>query len=168
MSFLFETFAVPLWFIVVAFGCAAPLWIKWYKMFYKRFIVTGLLQKKFQQVSDLAEDKIDVFKKANDHMNANENKKNTTKKPAKGAEMGSADQPYVKIVLKVLALNGDAGMLIQSIADDLEIKSNEMKSSLSYLEDNEFVEAVVTGSGTKYYLAARGKKYCIKRGYIAE
>ena len=168
MSFLFETFAVPLWFIVFAFGCAAPLWIKWYKIFYKKFIVTGRLQKKIKQVSDLAEDKIDVLKKATDHMNTNANEKNTTKKPAKGAEMGSADQPYVKIVLKVLALNGDAGMLIQSIADNLDIKRNEIKSSLSYLEKNEFVEAVVGSSGDKYYLAARGKKYCIKRGYITE
>jgi len=82
--------------------------------------------------------------------------------------MGSADQPYVKIVLKVLALHGDAGMLIQSIADNLDIKRNEIKSSLSYLEKNEFVEAVVGSSGDKYYLAARGKKYCIKRGYITE
>jgi len=65
-------------------------------------------------------------------------------------------------------LNGDAGMLIESIADNLEIKSNEIKSSLSYLEKNEFVDAVETGSGAKYYLAARGKRYCIKRGYIEE
>jgi len=166
MSFLFETFALPLWFIVFVFGCAAPLWIKWYKIFYKKFIVTGRLQKKIKQVSDLAEDKIDVFKKATVHMNVNE--KNTTKKSSKGAEIGSADQPYVKIVLKVLALNGDAGMLIQSIADNLDIKRNEIKSSLSYLEKNEFVEAVIGSSGDKYYLSARGKKYCIKRGYITE
>lgn len=73
----------------------------------------------------------------------------------------------MKIVLKTLSLNGDAGMLIQSIADKLEIKSNEIKSSLAYLEDNDFVEAVTTSSGSKYYLSSRGKKYCIKRGYIS-
>lgn len=168
MSFLFETFALPLWFVVFAFACAAPLWIKWYKKFYNKFIVTGRLQKKIKQVGHLAEDKIDVFKKATDHLNAKEIEKNRTKKSAKGVEMGSADQPYVKIVLKVLALNGDAGMLIQSIADNLDIKRNEIKSSLSYLEKNEFVEAVVGSSGDKYYLSARGKKYCIKRGYITE
>jgi len=166
MSFLFETFAVPLWFIIFAFGCATPLWIKWYKIFYKKFIVTGLLQKKFQQASQIAEEKIDVLKKATDHMNANV--KSAIKKSGEGVEMGSEDQPYVKIVLKVLALNGDAGMLLQSIADNLDIKSNEIKSSLSYLEKNEFVESVAGGSGVKYYLAARGRKYCIKRGYITE
>jgi len=166
MSFLFETFAVPLWFIIFAFGCAMPLWIKWYKIFYKKFIVTGRLQNKIQQVSDIAEEKIDVLKKATDHMNTNV--KDALKKSGEGSAMGSADQPYVKIVLKVLALNGDAGMLLQSIADNLDIKSNEIKSSLIYLEKNEFIESVVGGSGEKYYLAARGRKYCIKRGYITE
>jgi len=166
MSFLFETFALPLWFIVFAFGCAAPLWIKWYKIFYKKFIVTGRLQKKIKQASEVAEEKIDVLKKATEHMNVNV--KNVIKKSGEGVEKASEDQPYVKIVLKVLALHGDAGMLIQSMADNLDIKSNEIKSSLSYLEKNEFVESVVGGNGVKYYLAPRGKKYCIKRGYITE
>lgn len=166
MSFLFETFAVPLWFIIFAFGCATPLWIKWYKIFYKKFIVTGLLRKKFQKASEVAEEKMDVLKKATEHMNANV--KGALKKSGEGSAMGSEDQPYVKIVLKVLALSGDAGMLLQSIADNLDIKSNEIKSSLSYLEKNEFVESVAGGSGVKYYLAPRGRKYCIKRGYITE
>ena len=74
----------------------------------------------------------------------------------------------MKIVLKTLALQGDAGMLIQSIADKLEINNNEIKSSLLYLEKNEFVDVVAASNGTKYYLSARGKKYCMKRGYITE
>ena len=49
MSFLFEIFEVPLWFLIFAFGCAAPLWIKWYKVFYKKFIASGLLQKKIRK-----------------------------------------------------------------------------------------------------------------------
>ncbi|MCW8988059.1 MAG: hypothetical protein OQK75_10390, partial [Gammaproteobacteria bacterium] len=79
-----------------------------------------------------------------------------------------AEQPYVKIVLKTLALTGDVGMLIQSIADKLRINSNDIKSTLSYLEKNEFVDVVTAGSGTKYYLSARGKRYAIKQGYIKE
>ena len=74
----------------------------------------------------------------------------------------------MKIVLKTLALAGDAGMLIQSIADKLEVSSNEIKSSLAYLEKNEFVESVAAGTGTKYYLTSRGKRYAIKQGYIKE
>ena len=72
----------------------------------------------------------------------------------------------MKIVLKMLALKGDAGMLIQSIADELNVKSNDIKSSLLYLEKNNFVESVAGNYGTKYYLSSRGKNYCAKRGYI--
>ena len=171
MSFLFETFPVPLWFLIFAFGCAAPLWIKWYQLVYKKLIKSNFFKKKFSDFDDLADEEISIFQKATDNWNSSvehDLKTAELKKSKRKHETKSTEQPYVKIVLKTLALNGDAGMLIQSIADNLEIKSNEIKSSLSYLENNEFVEAVVTGSGTKYYLAARGKKYCIKRGYIAE
>ena len=172
MSFLFETFDVPLWFLVFAFACAAPLWIKWYKAFYKKFIASGLLQKKTRKEGSASIDKIDVLRKATDNWNASvehELRAAESKKSRKKNSSSSSEQPYVKIVLKTLALNGDAGMLIQSIADDLNIKSNEIKSSLAYLEKNGFVEAVVGGSmGTKYYLDDRGKKYCVKRGYISQ
>lgn len=172
MSFLFATFPVPLWFLIFALGCAAPLWIKWYQWFYRKIIVNKLLKSDFFNSEDeIFEEDISVFQKATDNWNASAEhdlKTAELKKSKREHDANSTDQPYVKIVLKTLALNGDAGMLIQSIADNLEIKSNEIKSSLAYLEKNEFVEAITTGSGTKYYLVARGKKYCIKRGYIAE
>jgi predicted transcriptional regulator len=169
MLFLLETFEVPLWFLIFAFASAAPLWIKWYQVFYKKIIVQGLLQKKISKDDKVAEEDISILQKAADNWNASvehELKTAELKKSKREQDIGSEAQPYVKIVLKTLALTGDAGMLIQSIADNLEISSNEIKSSLSYLEKNGFVEAVIGGSGTKYYLASRGKEYCIKRGYI--
>lgn len=170
MSFFFETFQVPLWFLVFAFASAAPLWIKWYQWFYKKLIVTGVIQKIFNK-KELESEEISILKKATDGWNASvehDLKSAEIKKSSRKHLQTEEEQPYVKIVLKTLALNGDAGMLIQSIADNLEVNSNEIKSSLSYLEKNEFVESVAGGSGSKYYLAARGKRYCIKRGYIAE
>lgn len=172
MSFLYATFPVPLWFLIFAFACAAPLWIKWYKVFHKKVIVAKILKSDFFDSEDDAfSESTSVFQKATDNWNASvehDLKTADIKKSKREHDASSAEQPYVKIVLKTLALTGDAGMLIQSIADKLEIKSNEIKSSLTYLKENEFVEAVMTGSGEKYYLASRGKKYCIKRGYIAE
>ena len=168
MSFIFETFKVPLWFLIFAFASAAPLWIRWYQIFYKKFIVTGLLQKKIKKAGEVAEEKVDILKKATDNWNASaeqELEKNKLKKP-KQQDINSIEQPYVKIVLKTLALQGDAGMLIQSLADKLEVSSNEIKNALIYLEKNEFVDKVPASSGEKYYLSGRGKKYCIKRGYI--
>lgn len=169
MSFLFETFEVPLWFLIFVFACAAPLWISWYKKFYKKFIVTGILQRKLRKVKKTAEEKVDILKKASDYWDSSvveEKKQDEAEKASKANVLKSENQPYVKIVLKMLALKGDAGMLIQSIADELNISSNDIKSSLSYLEKNEFVEAISGGQGTKYYLVERGKNYCIKKGYI--
>jgi len=145
MSFLFSTFEIPLWFLVFAFGSATPLWIKWYKAFYKKFIVTGLLQKKIKQVGDAAEEKAKILKKATNNWNASTDhdlQSVELKKKRRENLSTEEEQPYVKIVLKTLALQGDAGMLIQSIADKLELGSNEIKSSLSYLEKNEFVDMV--------------------------
>ena len=171
MSFLLETFPVPLWFLIFSFACATPLWIKWYKFLYKKLIRSEFIKKKLNDFDESVDEDISILQKATDNWNASvehDLKTEELKKSKRKHEATSIEQPYVKIVLKTLALNGDAGMLIQSIADNLEIKSNEIKSSLAYLEKNEFVEAVTAGSGTKYYLADRGKKYCIKRGYIAE
>ena len=170
MSFLTATFDVPLWFLVFAFACAAPLWIKWYQYIYRKLIKSSFIKDKFKD-SEEFDSEISILQKATDNWNASvehELQSSEFKKSKHQHDISSANQPYVKIVLKTLALHGDAGMLIQSIADKLEINSNEIKSSLSYLEKNEFVEAVLGGSGTKYYLAGRGKKYCIKRGYITE
>lgn len=171
MSFLTETLDVPLWFLVFAFASAAPLWIKWYQAFYRKFIATGILQKKIKQAGDVAEEKANVLKKATENWNASaEHNFESSELQKKQREhlVTEAEQPYVKIVLKTLALQGDAGMLIQSIADKLEVGSNEIKSSLTYLEKNEFVDIVTAGSGTKYYLSARGKRYASKQGYIKE
>ena len=171
MSFLTETLDVPLWFLVFAFASAAPLWVKWYKLFYKKFIVTGILQKKIKEASDIAEDRAKILKKATENWNTSEEHQFETSQLQKKRQenlVSESEQPYVKIVLKTLALHGDAGMLIQSIADKLEVSSNKIKSSLSYLEKNEFVDVVTAGSGTKYYLSARGKRYAIKQGYIKE
>lgn len=169
MSYLTETLNVPLWFLVFAFASAAPLWVKWYQLFYKKFIVTGILQRKIKEAGDVAEDRANILRKASENWKVNEEYQSETSQLQRKRQENlktESEQPYVKIVLKTLALQGDAGMLIQSIADKLEISSLEIKSSLSYLEKNEFVDVVTAGTGTKYYLSERGKRYAIKQGYI--
>jgi len=170
MSFIFATFKVPLWFLIFALASAAPLWIKWYKFIYKKIITSNIVENTFSD-SEVFEPEAEsgILKKATDNWNTSvehELKSEELKKSKRQHDISSVDQPYVKIVLKVLAMKGDAGMLIQSISDNLEISSNEIKKALSYLEKNEFVESVSSGMGEKYYLSSRGKKYCIKRGYI--
>lgn len=172
MSFLFSTMNVPLLLIIFVVACATPAWIRWYKIFYNRFIKTGILKKKLEQVRDTAEEKVDILKKATENWNNNaEKERQETPGQANTNSVSLArteDLPYVKIVLKTLALKGDAGMMIQSIADALDASSNEIKSSLTYLEKNNFIEGVPGTMGTKYYLVERGRNYCVKKGYITE
>lgn len=171
MSFLFSTFEIPLWFLIFAFACAAPLWIKWYQWIYRKFISTDVLQKKRRTEVKENRAKEDILKKATDNWQGSEEinlNSSDAQKSRRDNLVTEAEQPYVKIVLKTLALNGDAGILIPSLADKLEVNTNEIKKALSYLEKNEFVESVAGGSGAKYYLASRGRRYCIKLGYITE
>jgi biopolymer transport protein ExbB/TolQ len=167
MSFLFATMKVPFWLLIFILACATPAWVRWYKKFYRKFIKTGLLQQKFEKVKETAEEKVDILKKATENWNNSVEKERKDAAQKSKAPANEVDQPYVKIVLKVLAKKGDAGILIQSISDALDISSNQIKNTLAYLEENKFIESVSSTHGTKYYLAARGKNYCIKRGYIA-
>lgn len=171
MSYLTETLNVPLWFLIFAIASAAPLWVTWYQRFHKKFIATGILQRKIKEASDMAEEKATILKKATENWKVSEEYNSERAELQRKRQENlktESEQPYVKIVLKTLALQGDAGMLIQSIADKLNVKSNEIKSSLLYLEKNEFVESVAASIGTKYYLTERGKRYAAKQGYIKE
>lgn len=171
MSFLLSTFEIPLWFLIFAFACAAPLWIQWYQWIYRKFISSDVMQKKRRTKVKENRAKDDVFKKATENWQGSEDvilNSSNAQKSRRENLVTEAEQPYVKIVLKTLALKGDAGILIPSLADKLQVNTNEIKKALSYLEKNEFVESVAGGSGAKYYLASRGRRYCIKLGYITE
>ena len=69
-------------------------------------------------------------------------------------------------ILKLLAVKGDQGMLVQSIADFLKIDSNATNHALNYLVEKNMVEMVIAMGGDKYFLSNAGKKYCIKKGYL--
>lgn len=173
MSFLISTFEIPLWFLIFAFACAAPLWIQWYQWIYRKFISSDVLQKKRRTEVKENRAKEAVLKKATGNGQGSESEEvilnsSDAQKSRHENLVTEAEQPYVKIVLKTLALKGDAGILIPSLADKLQVNTNEIKKALSYLEKNEFVESVAGGSGAKYYLASRGRRYCIKLGYITE
>lgn len=71
MFFIFDTIEIPFWFIVFVLASAAPIWIKWYKKFHKKFIVTGLLAKRLNKAKSVAEMKMEVFNKATNHWDEN-------------------------------------------------------------------------------------------------
>jgi predicted transcriptional regulator len=69
-------------------------------------------------------------------------------------------------ILKLLAVKGDQGMLLQSIADNLKIDSNMTNHAIEYLAGKKMVEVVNSMGGDKFFLTQAGKKYCNKKGYI--
>lgn len=89
-------------------------------------------------------------------------------KPVSQSRESKSKHPYVKIILKTVAMHGETGMLLKSIADALQVNSNEAKNTLAYLEENNFIEAVTGTHGTKYFLTQRGRSYAIKKGYLEE
>lgn len=181
MSFLFETTAIPFWFIVFIFGSAIPLWIKWYKKFHKKFISSGVLQEKIDEVKVSTDAKLGVLKRASDYWNAHnknssdkksDNKKTDfsdkkeKKQKAKESQEDRNKRKTIKIVLKVLAESGEAGILPKSISDKTDIDIMETNNSLEYLEEKKFAEAINGTAGTKYYLTKLGTKYCRNKKYI--
>ena len=67
MSFLNSTFEIPLWFLIFAFACAAPLWNQWYKWVYRKFISKDVLQKNRRHEARESRTKDDILKKATEN-----------------------------------------------------------------------------------------------------
>ena len=171
MSFFFDTIEIPFWFIVFIFASVAPLWIKWYKKFHNKFIVTGLLNKTFRRARSTAELKIDVLKKATDHWNDNSELtrnyegKVKKRKPEKKT-MDLNKKQNIQVVLKALADAGETGVLPKSISDKMSIDSLETSNALTYLVEKEYAEIINASSGSKYYLTDLGRQYCLNKKLV--
>ena len=171
MSFLFDTIAIPFWFIVFVLGSATPLWIKWYRKFHKKFIVTGILKKKIQSAKSATDIKLDVLKKATDNWNANSEASNYSeskpgKRKAVKKDVDPGKKKNIKTVLKILAAGGETGVLPKSISDKASLNSVDTNSALTYLTEKKYIEAINSTNGTKYYLTEHGKQFCMNKKYI--
>ena len=171
MSFLFETIAIPFWFIAFILASATPLWIKWYKKFHKKFIVTGVLQKKLKSAKSVTDMKLDVLKKATNYRDANSEVPNSSesqpkKRKAVKKDIDSGKKKNIKTVLKILAAGGETGVLPKSISDKASLNSVDTNSALTYLTDKNYIEAINSTNGTKYYLTKLGQQYCVNKKYI--
>ena len=166
MSFLFQNVSVPLIILLILIGTSMPVFIKLYKKFHNKFIRTGKLQKKFDEVVEATETQFEVVKKATKRISSNAIKKNSTHTDPKKPEKKPDSHLMEKEVLRVLAEKKDTGMLDRSIADMLELDTNKTNQLLRYLESKKFVEAVNGVHGVKFYLTQLGKTYCQKKGYL--
>ena len=157
MSFFFQTIAIPFWFVFFVFASATPLWIKWYKKFHNKFIITGVLQRKFRRE-----------KTATDPWNENSGfsgfseSTDIKRKPLK-KRIDPTKKKNIQTVLKMLAASGEVGILAKSLSDKAKINSIETTSALSYLIEKKYAESINATTGTKYYLTDLGRRYCINK-----
>lgn len=85
-------------------------------------------------------------------------------KQAEEETEGKLKRPNEIHILKLLAGVGDRGMLLKSIADQLELDSNTARRALDYLQNKKLVEVVSGMSGNQYYLTEVGKNFCRTKG----
>ena len=147
MSFLSQSVAIPMWFLIMM-----------------NVIVILLLLKLFSLVHRF--NRGDIVKEEHSDMVVWKIK---SRKPAAAPGKPAADlnkekerekkEELVK-VLKVLLKEGDKGVMMQTIADRMGINTTKAKHAMSKLVDKKLVDEVVGVSGTKYYLTQLGKDYC--------
>lgn len=165
MSFLLQSVTVPLIILLILIAASTPVFIKLYKMFHRRFISTGKLQKTFEEVVDATETQFQAVRKATHRIAS----KTTKKQKSQGngsSQKKTESHAMEKKVLQVLAEKKDSGMLDRSIADILGLDTSKTKQLLGYLEAKKFIESVNGIQGVKFYLTQFGKTYCQKKGYL--
>ena len=125
--------------------------------------------KKEEKLTD-AELKAAVLKKATDNMNAiseaSAAKDSAANKSMPAYETKDLDKKKnIRTVLLEIADRGEAGVLATSISDSVGIAKLEASNALSFLTKNNFVEAVNSPIGMKFYLTKAGKKYCLSKEF---
>lgn len=133
-------------------------------------ILKNIFGKKKEQVDTDSELKAAVLKKATEHMNAgNDTADSSGEKVHKNmpAYEGNAQvkKQNIRSVLLEIVERGEAGVLATSISDTVGMSKLDASNALSFLTKNNYVEAVNSPIGVKFYLTDAGKKYCISKEF---
>lgn len=151
MSFISYSVQVPVWLLILLLLATTPLLLKLYRL------VQGF--RKGHIVKEVQEDEVDWKIESN--------------KPSAAPKKSSADiarekrheeKSDIVHVLKIMAREGERGMLVQSLADQMQVDITKVQHAIAKLVEKELIEEVVGMSGTKYYLTQLGKNYCNSKG----
>jgi len=154
MSFLTDTVAIPVWLLILIIGGLIPLMIKLYKLFMT--VKAG----KRNEVSREERDQRVIMKLRSLRKSASPSRTVADVSKDKSREK-KIDMVHV---LKIMAAEGDKGVLLKTVSDRLDISNSKAEQALLELSNKTLIEEVVGVSGTKYYLTGIGKKYCLKKG----
>ena len=100
-----------------------------------------------------------VFRVKNPRRSAKPKKKSATANDEKKKD----EKADLVNVLKVLIKEGDKGVHIQTITDQMGTSQNKVKHALERLVENKMVDEVSGISGAKYYLTQAGRDYCQRK-----
>jgi len=140
----------------------------------------GIIKKLFSKNKEKTDEEIkaELLKKATDHWNANseqtgfdeQNKLDSIVKKNMPAYEGNdqVKKKNIRAALLEIAERGEAGILAISISDKLGISQPDTSTALMYLTKNNYVEAVTSPAGKKYYLTQAGRKYCISKEFNSD
>ena len=133
----------------------------------------SIMKKLFGKKDDVeseAELRANVLKKATENMNAASEladvEKNIVGKSVSAYE--SVDQikkNNIRTVLLEIVERGEAGVLSTSISDKVGMNKQDASTALSFLTKNNYIEAVNSPVGVKYYLTDAGKKHCLSKEF---
>ena len=150
MSLFSSEITIPLWLFIIMLLLIMPAFLWLARLFDQ--LRKGEIET--EENSDMV-----VFRVKNRRHSAKPKNKSATINDKKKDD-GKAD---LVNVLKVLIKEGDKGVRIQTITDQMGTDQNKVKNALERLVENKMAEEVSGISGTKYYLTQAGRDYCQRK-----
>jgi predicted transcriptional regulator len=153
MSFLSQSVSIPVWLLILLVVAVLPLMLNLYRLV-SRFKRGEIVREEHSE---------EVLWKIKNEMHARSPKK-TVKDFAR--DKRNEEKTDIVHVLKIMAKEGEKGILIQSVADRMHITMSKTQQAMKKLVEKKLVEEVVGVSGIKYYLTELGKNYCASKGIL--
>lgn len=150
MALFTESVSIPLWILIIMIGIIVFPLVQLLMLLYR--YVQGDIVK--EEHSDMV-----VWRVKSRKRPATPKKKSEDIAREKEREK----KTDLALVLKVLLKEGDKGVLMQTIADQMGTSTTNAQHAMQKLIDNKLVDEVVGVSGTKFYLTQAGKEYCRRK-----
>ncbi|MGD8785071.1 MAG: hypothetical protein PVF28_05000 [Thioalkalispiraceae bacterium] len=149
MSFFTQSVAIPVWFLIAINIIVIALLVKIFMLVFR--YQRGDITK--EEHSDMVVWKVKTAKRA------------IPEKPANNlaTEKEREKKQDLVNVLKILLKEGDKGVLMQTIADRMNMNNSQTKHAMEKLVEKKMVDEVAGVSGTKYYLTQQGRDYCKRK-----
>jgi predicted transcriptional regulator len=155
LSFLTNTVAVPVWLFIILIAGLVPVFYNLFKLF-NHFRRGEIVRE--------ADSDVVLWKVKNVKKPASPRKSSTDISKEQEQEKEKEKESNIIQVLKIVAAEGDKGILLKSIVDRVDISNANVQRALQELVSRKIIEEVTGVSGTKYYLTQVGKIYCTKKG----